>query len=403
MILDGEKQLRAVDEEFDYVIVGSGAAGATAARVLADTGASIAVVEEGPLVQTAAFSDRLFPESRRLFRGGGLGGLIARGRGLMSIIQGSCLGGSTVVNSAIVWRMPEDVWQEWKLQYRLGEALPLKDLERNWDQIERELYIQSTPPAVWGENNRLMDVAGKRPAVSAQPIRRNVRDCRGSARCLTGCPFGAKQSMLVELSALRREAGRNSFHKCASGPRDIKGGHGGRSERAFPCANSEKESCAIFLACPQSTVIVAASAIQTPGLLRRSGVRSRHLGEHFQTHPAVGLVGVFDQPVNMWFGATQGYEVDEHRGRTLQGRDGRAATRADLGATSRHRKKMACQHGGSAALGQLGRRDSRRGTWFAQRRFRRHGGQVRSHAARYGSFAPGAALHRRTLFCSRRA
>jgi len=64
-------------------------------------------------------------------------------------------------------------------------------------------------------------------------------------------------------------------------------------------------------------VIVAASAIQTPGLLQRSGVRSSHLGRHFQAHPGTAMVGVFDQPVGMWFGATQGYESDQHR------RDGR--------------------------------------------------------------------------------
>jgi choline dehydrogenase-like flavoprotein len=60
-------------------------------------------------------------------------------------------------------------------------------------------------------------------------------------------------------------------------------------------------------------ILVAASAIQTPGLLARSGVRSRHLGAHFQAHPGVGLVGLFDDPINMWSGATQGYEIDQHR------------------------------------------------------------------------------------------
>lgn len=312
MIFNGEKERRTVDEEFDYVIVGSGAAGATAARVLAETGTSIAVVEEGPLVQTAAFSDRLFPESRRIFRGGGLGGLVARGRGFMSIIQGSCLGGSTVVNSAIVWRMPEDVWQEWNTEYGLGEALPLRELHRNWDQIDRELYIQSTPPTVWGENNRLMDVAGKKLSVSAQPIRRNVRDCRGSARCLTGCPFGAKQSMLVSYLPYAEKRGTSLFTSARVDRVLLKGNTavGVKGHFHVPIL---KKNIAPFSLGARRAVIVAASAIQTPGLLRRSGVRSPHLGEHFQVHPAVGLVGVFDQPVNMWFGATQGYEVDEHR------------------------------------------------------------------------------------------
>jgi choline dehydrogenase-like flavoprotein len=42
-------------------------------------------------------------------------------------------------------------------------------------------------------------------------------------------------------------------------------------------------------------------------------VRSKHLGRHFQGHPGVPIMGVFDERVDMWDGATQGYDADEHR------------------------------------------------------------------------------------------
>jgi choline dehydrogenase-like flavoprotein len=74
-----------------------------------------------------------------------------------------------------------------------------------------------------------------------------------------------------------------------------------------------KRNIARFTLHARKGVLVAASAIQTPGLLARSGVRSRHLGAHFQGHPGCSLIGLFDQKVNLWFGATQGYESDEHR------------------------------------------------------------------------------------------
>src|SRR5205823_12949 len=106
MRLDGFKA-SGFDEAFDYVIVGSGAAGATAARVLADTGRSVAVLEEGPAVEPKDFVNELFPSFQKMFRD--QGGQVARGRAFIPVIQGRCLGGSTVVNSAIVWRLPEDV------------------------------------------------------------------------------------------------------------------------------------------------------------------------------------------------------------------------------------------------------------------------------------------------------
>ncbi len=312
MIFNGEKENRSVDEVFDYIIVGSGAAGATAARILADTGSSIAVVEEGPLVTTEEFKDRLFPASNRILRGGGLGALMARGRTFIPIVQGSCLGGSTVVNSAIVWRIPDDVWEPWKTEYGLGEALPLAELHRNWDQIERELAVQPTPAEVWGENNRLMDAARQKLGVRGEAMRRNVRDCRGSARCQMGCPFGAKQSMLVTYLPYAERRGAALF-TCARVDQVVFDGNRAVGVRGNFHRPAVEKNIAPFSLHARRSVIVAASASQTPGLLQRSGVRSRHLGAHFQAHPGASVVGVFDRPVNMWFGATQGYEVDEHR------------------------------------------------------------------------------------------
>jgi choline dehydrogenase-like flavoprotein len=55
-------------------------------------------------------------------------------------------------------------------------------------------------------------------------------------------------------------------------------------------------------------VIVAAGAVYSPVLLWNSGVR-RNVGEGFQAHPGVAVVGHFEERIGMSFGATQSYEV----------------------------------------------------------------------------------------------
>jgi len=310
MIFDGEQERRALDETFDYIIVGSGAAGATASRVLADTGAQIAVVEEGPAVTTAEFGDRVFPTFRRMMRG--MGTQVAQGRAIIPVIQGSCLGGTTVVNSAIVWRIPEEVWEPWKTEYGLGDALPLDALHQHWDQIERELSARPVASEIWGENNRLMEVGAQRLEVSATPIRRNEIGCRGSARCSLGCPHGAKQSMLVTYLPYASEHGATLFTSARVKKVILNKDRAVGVTGYFHVPQFQK-NIAPFTLRARKGVIVAASAIQTPGLLAQSGVRSRHLGEHFQGHPGVALAGSFDHTVNMWLGATQGYESDQHR------------------------------------------------------------------------------------------
>jgi choline dehydrogenase-like flavoprotein len=62
-----------------------------------------------------------------------------------------------------------------------------------------------------------------------------------------------------------------------------------------------------LLAIAKRGVVVAASAVQTPGVIRRSGVRLKALGKHFQAHTGTTLTARFDRNVSMQNGATQGF------------------------------------------------------------------------------------------------
>lgn len=284
---------------FDYIVVGSGAAGSSAARMLADSSASVAVVEEGPSVSTGEFSDRAYPTLKRLYRD--MGAQITTGRAPMPVIQGRCLGGSTVVNSAIMRRLPEEVWREWSDGHHLGEALPFKEVEEASTSIEAELGVAATPESIWGANNRLLRRAAEQAGVAGSPTRRNAPGCRGSARCNLGCPHGAKQSMQLSYLPYASARGAHLF----TDERVVRVAfRGGRA------AGVETQGRSLVA---RRGVLVAASAVETPRLLWRSGVRSRHLGRHFQGHPGMAIVGLFDEEVRLGRGATQGFEVDALR------------------------------------------------------------------------------------------
>jgi choline dehydrogenase-like flavoprotein len=65
-------------------------------------------------------------------------------------------------------------------------------------------------------------------------------------------------------------------------------------------------------------VVLAASAIQTPCILRRSGVTHGPVGDGLSAHPGVSVTGRFDEPVRNWRGATQGHEVTGYRGEGIK-------------------------------------------------------------------------------------
>lgn len=309
MKIDGERQERTLDEAFDYVIVGSGAAGAAAARVLADTGASLAVVEEGPTVSAAGFSGWAYP-AMRIYRDHGF--QATRGRSPTPVLQASCLGGTTVINSAIVQRLPGDVWETWARDYGLGKAIPLDAVYRRMDQIESELSVSTTASAIAGRNNELLERATQNLGITGNPTRRYESGCRGSALCSLGCPSNAKQSMF--LTYLPYASARGAWLvSSARVDRILFTGNRATGVYGFFHTNQPHHDLAPFTLHARRGVLVAASAIQTPLLLAKSGVRSTHLGQHFQSHPGLSVAGMFADPVNLWFGATQGYESDYYR------------------------------------------------------------------------------------------
>jgi hypothetical protein len=52
-------------------------------------------------------------------------------------------------------------------------------------------------------------------------------------------------------------------------------------------------------------VVVAGGALESPALLLRSGLRHRASGRNLYLHPATGVIGRFDEPVEAWRGPIQ--------------------------------------------------------------------------------------------------
>lgn len=304
MRVDGAAGAR-FDEVFDYVVVGSGAAGATAARALAGTGRTVCILEEGPAVEPKDFGDDSWGAFKTMFRD--MNGQVARGRAFIPVIQGRTLGGSTVINSAIAWRVPDDVFAEWAA-LGLADALPPRELHRYWDEIEKDLDAAPTPPEAWGGFNKIMHEGARRLGVRADPTTRYASGCKATGQCLSGCPSGAKRSMLT--TYLPQAEAKGALILTGAEARRVLIEDGRATGVAGRLSAPGRPA---FRALARKAVIVAASAIQTPQLLARSGVKSAHLGEHFMGHPGTPITGLFDAPANLWRGATQGFDSTHHR------------------------------------------------------------------------------------------
>ncbi len=267
-----------IADEADFVIIGSGAAGATCAWWLSSAGKSVIVIEEGPPPKPAD-GDAL-EVMTSLYRDAGT--TAAMGEDVMPLLQGRCVGGSTYINGAIQIRFPEWVWKEWVEQDRKWEQLlPWKSLLNAQDWIDEILHVEETPTDLLGGNGgTLLKALGDK----AEPIKRNAKGCKGSGRCLQGCPNNAKQSVDVKLIPQAISKGAKVYSNCKAKKILVEKNRAAGVSAEF--ASGRK-----FTARARKAVIMAASAIQTPWLLKQN--RIRVYGNGFQCHPGVAMAGLF--------------------------------------------------------------------------------------------------------------
>ncbi|MBL8934300.1 MAG: GMC family oxidoreductase [Archangium sp.] len=289
-------QLRA-----EVVVVGSGPAGATAAWTLASRGLSVIVLEEGDEATTAAFPESGLEAMSRWYRE--LGMSVALGPTIIPYLQGKAVGGTSVINGAICWNLPRDVHEQWlRDDPALGEQLPWSDVVRAEAMVDARLQVAPTDPAVAGTKNLLLGKGAGVLGLEHRPIRRNTPGCRGSGRCLQGCPTGAKASADRTFLADAVKLGA----KVVSGVRARRLVLERR--RAVGVEAVTARGVRVDVSASHA-VVVAASAIQTPLLLRESGLTRGPVGDNLMAHPGVSVTGRFAEPVNNHLGATQGHEV----------------------------------------------------------------------------------------------
>ena len=298
---------RDVVERADCVVVGSGPGGAVVARELAARGRDVVLLEEGPPFTPADFELDGARSMSRTLREGGL--RATRGT-VMPTMQAIALGGGSLVNSAICVRAPEATLAAWCEDYELAHTTRA-DLDPHYDAVEKFLGIGPTPDEVLGDRNLLFKKGCDALAIESEPMPRNVRGCRGSGECFTGCRSRAKQSTDISYvpDAVRRGArvltSVQVQRVCVQGRRAT--GVEGRVVEPFTGRLSHRVR--VDAAC----VVLAAGCMATPVLLHASahgGLAngSGQVGENLQFHPGVAIMGVFPERTHPEFGATQGYQ-----------------------------------------------------------------------------------------------
>jgi choline dehydrogenase-like flavoprotein len=293
-------------ESCDVVVVGSGAGGASAARVLAEAGLDVIVVEEGQYHDVSSYSADPLEALPMLYRDSGL--TFCQGRPPIGLPLGRCVGGTTVVNSGTCFRAPNVVLMGWRDQFGIGWAT---ELEQEFEAVERDLSVQPIDPAKAGRNAELCRIGAEAIGASNGPISRNANGVVCCGTCPSGCSLDAKQA--THVSELPRAVAAGCRVRAGVAAREVTVTAGKAS--GVRCKTQAGKPYEVVA----RAVVLAGGAIGTPELLLGQGIAnsSGQVGRNLRIHPACWVGARFDEAVRGWEGVMQSWYVDEWNDRGL--------------------------------------------------------------------------------------
>ena len=284
----------------DVVVIGSGAGGGVVAAELTAAGKDVIVLEKGGYRNEADFTHQEGEALETMYDAGGL--LATSDLGFVDL-QGSTLGGGTVINYTTSFHTPDTVRGEWARKHGLPH-FESAEFTRALDAVARRLGVNTDHAKPSGRDQILIrGLAQLRWHHGLLP--RDVRGCSeddSCGYCGMGCRRGAKQSTLI--TYLQDAAAQGARIVVGCDVRRVvieRRVASGIQARVGPHA----------LHVRAKAVVVAAGSVHSPALLLRSGVTLPALGRHLALHPATAVLADMDEDVRPWTGTVQAHYSDQ--------------------------------------------------------------------------------------------
>lgn len=304
--------------EVDYFIIGSGAGGAVAAYRLAcetDDPSGILLLERGTRYQPLQdFQDTEIEMMKKVYKEGGLQQTKTFS---MTLLQGECVGGTTVINNAVCFTMPDSVRQIWEEQYDID----LSALNAEYDRIAKELSIK--PLEINGINkeveNRFSTAVNRYNAATAEklittiPVLVNHLNTIGDGNWNLGNKRMRKRSMLetyipwAEARGVKVVSNMTAVQFLED---PAKPGRAG--EVVVRADNGFLQRVKV-----RKAIIVAGGVISSSHFLMRSKVKNDNIGKRLSCNFALPVAFEFDKPLRAYDGDQITMAAMDPKGRAI--------------------------------------------------------------------------------------
>ena len=290
----------------DVAIIGSGAAGSVLAYRLAERGREVVLLEGGKHVDPKDFTEDERVQFSRLFADGGMQMSVdAR----FQVLQGKCVGGSTVVNNAVCYDIPDRTLQRWNDIDGLNAGLDPKRLGKSFEWLREWLPVYSQ-----ADNPKRLQPGGTKMAEGIEKlglgdgkngvVDANIKDCLGSGYCNIGCAYGKKLSALDNILPRAQQQfgeGLRIFSECMAEHIETRG----RRATEVVCRLGDGRRLRVAA----GTVVVSGGALASSLLLQRSGLGGKLAGTGLSFNVGAPLTADFKEELHSYDGLqiTHGY------------------------------------------------------------------------------------------------
>jgi choline dehydrogenase-like flavoprotein len=291
----------------DVAIVGSGAAGSVLAHRLAERGREVVLLEGGKHVDPRDFTEDERVQFSNLFADGGLQ-MSTDTR--FQVLQGKCVGGSTVINNSVCYDIPPRTLQRWNDPDGLDAGIDAVRFGQSFARLREWLPVYSQDGS---EGPKRLQKGGTKMAEGIEAlgldgaggvVDANIKDCLGSGYCNIGCPYGRKLSALDNIlpRAQRDFPGAvRIFSECLAESIQTKGNRA----TEVRCTLSDGRRLQVAA----KTVVVAGGALASSLLLQRSNLGGPRAGKGLSFNVGAPLTADFEEQLNSFDGLqiTHGY------------------------------------------------------------------------------------------------
>ncbi len=288
----------------DVAIVGSGAAGSVLAYRLAEAGREVVLLEGGKHVDPRDFTEDERVQFSNLFADGGLQ-MSTDTR--FQVLQGKCVGGSTVINNAVCYDIPPRTLERWNDPDGLDAGIEPDRFMKSFKRLRKWLPVYSQ------EGSKRLEAGGHKMAEGIARlgldgqggvVDANIKDCLGSGYCNIGCAYGKKLSALDNIlpRAQREFPGAvRIFSECLADSIRTRG----KRATEVQCTLSDGRRLRVAA----KTVVVAGGALASSLLLQRSKLGGDRAGTGMSFNVGAPLTADFEEKLNSFDGLqiTHGY------------------------------------------------------------------------------------------------